>query len=269
MVLFRILGPVCICGTGQAERSFTSVRVRALYAALLLNANVGVPTDQLAEYVWPDPPPSAGPNLRNHASVLRRMLEATHAGLGTRLHNRRGECGSGAYWLVVNDDELDSDSFLRLARKGELALRAGNPHGAAAALSEALRLWRGPAGADLPDTAPLREVLEPLHRRRTAARLTLCQARLDLGDPTAVIDELFSLVHQMPYAEWPVALLMRALCATGEQHAALAEYYGYRERLDHETGSEPSQRLRVLHLSILRNETEPSPPTPRLADSPS
>lgn len=255
MSLFRILGPVAVGPDPERNEPFASARVRALLTALLLHANGAVSLGRLADYLWLVPPPSAGPNLRNHASALRAALEAASPGLSARLHTRRG--GGGAYWLTVRDDELDSHRFIRLAERGERELRAGDHCAAEATLREALRLWRGGAGADVPDTLPLRQRFDDLDQRRLHVRVDLCAARLALGESRGIVHELHALVAALPLSERPVELLIRTLAATGERAAAVAQYHRFRERLGAETGVEPSSQLLGLFLRILRNETEP------------
>ena len=81
-----------------------------------------------------------------HVSQLRKVLEPERG---------PGDPGSvlvtqsPGYMLKVEPEGLDLARFERLAAEGRRLLDAGDPAGAATALSEALALWRGPALADL------------------------------------------------------------------------------------------------------------------------
>jgi DNA-binding SARP family transcriptional activator len=249
-----MLGPISV-GLGENDREpFSTVRVRTLLAALLLQRNEYVSMDRLAESVWPDPPVSADANLRTHASALRAALERASAGLSRRLHTRRGV--GGAYRLIVEHGELDVDCFYLLAERGRRELLTGQQEAAARTLTEALGLWRGTAGDDLPDTSRLRLHHDALHERRRAVHEDLLQARIDAGQPQALVHDLRTLVAETPLRERPVELLMRALYLAGDQPAALAEFLRYRDRLGEETGSEPSPQAYALYAYLLRHEPQ-------------
>ncbi|HYU86118.1 MAG TPA: BTAD domain-containing putative transcriptional regulator [Kribbellaceae bacterium] len=57
-----------------------------------------------------------------------------------------------AYELAIDDADLDSWQFERLVEAGRTELAAARPEQAAAHLSTALALWRGPVLADVPDS---------------------------------------------------------------------------------------------------------------------
>jgi hypothetical protein len=84
-------------------------RLRVLLAALLINANIPVSADMLAEAVWDGAsPPAAVDTLRSYVRRLRRELGAEGA---TRIVAR-----DPGYLIRVADDELDLIQFDLLCR---------------------------------------------------------------------------------------------------------------------------------------------------------
>ncbi|MBM7170093.1 winged helix-turn-helix domain-containing protein, partial [Streptomyces sp. G44] len=120
-------------------------RLRALLAALALNAGRAVLVGTLIDEVWADtddPPGDATAALQALVGRLRRALgkEAVAS-------------APGGYRLAVAPEDVDLHRFERLTREGRAALDRDDPACAARLLRDALALWRGPALADLPDRA--------------------------------------------------------------------------------------------------------------------
>lgn len=106
---FEILGPIGPLHDGEAVPPGPPKR-RAMITALLLERNQPVTVPALIAAMWSGrPPDSAVRNVRAHATALRRLL-------GGRLRTR-----AGAYELRVDDAELDSAEFARLAQDGRHA----------------------------------------------------------------------------------------------------------------------------------------------------
>ncbi|MEO7060075.1 MAG: AfsR/SARP family transcriptional regulator, partial [Lapillicoccus sp.] len=119
-----------------------------------------------------------------------------------------------------------------VARRGRVALEAGDPQQAAADLSAALGLWRGDVLSDLSGLA----VVEPVATRLTEARLAAAEdwaaAELALGHHGAVLPEFAALVEAHPLRERLSALRMLALYRSGRQADALAAYRNVQHLLD-------------------------------------
>ena len=130
---FRILGPLEVVENGQAL-DLGGPKQRALLAALLIEANRVVSSDELIEALWPErPPQTAQKALQVYISQLRKTLGRD-----------RVETKAPGYLVRVRDGELD------LARVEELR--------AEGRLVEALSLWRGlPLGIRLPALRPGRD----------------------------------------------------------------------------------------------------------------
>ncbi|MFE2727838.1 BTAD domain-containing putative transcriptional regulator [Kitasatospora sp. NPDC059327] len=220
-------------------------RLRALLARLALDAGRAVRPEVLTEALWAGAPPADPANaLQSLVSRLRRVLGGP--GLLT--------AGPAGYRLTVEAAAVDSVRFEQLARSGRHLLDQRQTAEAAAALREALGLWRGPALADIRE-APFAEAeAERLGRARLAALADRIEADLTLGPGPELVAELESLTADHPLHEQLHAQLIRALAADGRGAEALAAYQRVRDRLAEAFGSDPGPRLRAAHLAVLRGD---------------
>src|SRR5690242_10365004 len=126
---YSVLGRLELRDGGRAIE-IAGTKQRALLAVLLLNANHVVSTETLIEALWEDrAPETAAKALHVHVSQLRKLIGAN------RLETR-----SPGYLLRVDQGELDLDDFEELQRVAATSA----PAETAAALRDALALWRGP-----------------------------------------------------------------------------------------------------------------------------
>jgi predicted ATPase/DNA-binding SARP family transcriptional activator len=251
-VRIGLLGPLEVAdGTGRAVE-VGGARLRALLILLALDAGRVVTAERLVDGVWGDDPPSGAPNaLQSLVSRLRRTLPD----LAVESH-------PSGYRLVLDDaaDAVDVIEFDRLAARGQ-ALLADDPARAADALAAALRLWRGPALADVADADFARGPVSRLTERHLGAVEDHVEARLTLG--RADVAELEALVAAHPLRERLRGQFMRALCAAGRQADALATFEDARRMLAEELGVDPSPELRDVHLAVLRGTSSRSRPAVR------
>nr|WP_226899141.1 BTAD domain-containing putative transcriptional regulator [Nonomuraea phyllanthi] len=242
-VQFGILGPLLVRSPGGDPLPIGGPRPRALLALLLLDAGRMVSVERLVDGQYGDRPPAEAANaIQAQISRLRRSLPA---GL-IEFH------GAG-YRLAVSPDDVDAHRFERLSREGRRLLAAGLVTEAAAALREAVDLWRGPALADVADAPFAGPQAVRLEELRLSAVEDLLEAELGLpeGSPVAALRDL---VAAHPLRERPRGLLMRALEAAGRPSEALAVFDETRRLLADELGTDPSPELSALHLTILRGE---------------
>jgi YVTN family beta-propeller protein len=250
MLEFRLLGPIEAEGENGAL-ALGSGKQRALLAVLLLNANTPVRREALIDALWgEDPPATADHGLDVYVSRLRKAL-GTEAALVTR---------PGGYMLRIEVDQVDAARFERRVGEGRAALRAGDPSAAADALADALRLWRGPALADVRDELAGRIEGERLEELRLGATEDLFDAELALGRHEWLVPELQSFVARHPLRERPRRQLMLALYRSGRQADALAAYQDARRTLLDELGVDPSPELRALERQILEHDLALAPP---------
>jgi len=220
---------------------------RALLAALLLDANRVVATDQIAETLWgPGPPPSAQVTIRNYVRRLRQAFG--DAGRDRIVAQPNG------YLIRVEAGELDVARFEDLLRRARAAARDASWEAAAEAAGSALSLWRGTPLADVESDALTSRQGPRLAEMRLHAIETRIEAELHLGRHADVTAELQHLASGHPLHEQLHALLMLALYRCGRQGDALAVYREARRRLVDELGVEPGPDLRELNQRILQSD---------------
>ena len=263
---FRILGPLEALDEGRAV-ALGGSKQRAVLALLLVHANETVSTDRLIDELWGErPPASPAKTLQMHISRLRRVLGgvAVDGSNGVLLTRDRG------YELQLDPECLDAHRFERLGFEGRSELAAGRPGGAAAALEEALSLWRGPALADLAYEPFAQGEIARLEELHVDAHELLIEAKLALGRHAELVGYLETLIGEHPYRERLRGQLMLALYRSDRQAEALQAYQDARRKLVEELGIEPGERLREIERAILAQdpalatpEPLPVPATPR------
>jgi DNA-binding SARP family transcriptional activator len=240
-VEFRVLGPLEVLDDGRSL-DLGAPRQRALLAFLVLHSNEVVPSDRLAEALWPDQlPKTAAKTIQVYVSALRKGFGGSRDVLETR--------GPG-YLLRVGAGELDLHEFERLLARS----RGEEPAARAATLRAALALWRGAPLADFAYDAFVQPEAARLEELRQLALEERIASELELGGGPELIAELQSLVAERPLQERPRALLMRALYRAGRQPDALEVFRDGRRALDEELGLEPGLELRELERAILRQD---------------
>jgi DNA-binding SARP family transcriptional activator len=222
-------------------------RLRALLAALLVQAGRVVPVAELAEQAWNgQPTPGAAVTLRSYVKRLRVALGPDAGG--------RILTGDGGYVIRVEEGELDLARFESLVRAGGTALRAGAWQRASDLLNEALGLWRGEPLADIPSGQLQASVASRLEQLRLQALEWRIDADLQLGYPARLVPELEALVVEQPFRESFHAQFMLALYRSGRQAEAFAAYRHARRLLVDELGIEPGAELKELHRQMLTGE---------------
>jgi predicted ATPase/DNA-binding SARP family transcriptional activator len=244
-VEFRILGSLEVEDDGQVV-DLGGPRERILLARLLLSANRAVSADRLAEDLWSGEPPAHWlPTLRVYISRLRRALGPR---AGTVVTEPPG------YRLSMAADQLDAARFEELAAAARHHASQGRPEAAAAALRQALDLWRGPALSDVADLPFAKADIARLEEARLNAIEDRVEAELACGRHASLTAELEGLVATYPLHERFWGQRMRALYRSDRQADALRTYQELRAYLKEELGLEPSATLRELELAILRQD---------------
>jgi DNA-binding SARP family transcriptional activator/streptogramin lyase len=245
---FRLLGPLEVRDDGRAL-ALGGRKQRSLLAILLLHANEAVSDDVLADGLWGErPPKTAGTALQVHVSALRKLLSAE------RLERR-----APGYLLHVEPEELDLARFELLCAEA----RGREPEAAAAALVEALALWRGRPLADFAYDSFAQGEIARLEELRLAAIEQRIDAELACGRHAELIGELEALVGEHPLRERLREQQILALYRCGRQAEALEAYRQARQTLVEELGIEPSPALKELERAILAQDPALEPPPAR------
>ncbi|WP_371522502.1 BTAD domain-containing putative transcriptional regulator [Kitasatospora sp. NBC_01300] len=247
-----LLGPL-VLDAGAGPLPIGGARLRALLACLALDAGRAVRPQALADALWAEAPPA------DQANALQSLVSRLRGVLGDPALLTFGPAG---YRLAVEAAAVDTARFEQLARSGRHLHAQGRPAEAAAALREALALWRGPALADVREAPFADAEARRLERARLAALEDRIEADLALGAGPELTAELESLTARHPLHERLHAQLIRALAAAGRGAEALAAYQRLRARLADTFGSDPGPQLQAAHLAVLRGEL-PAPPDHR------
>ncbi|MEU2537253.1 AfsR/SARP family transcriptional regulator [Streptomyces iakyrus] len=244
---FRILGPLEVQKNGEGL-SVGGPRQRAVLSALLLSANQVVSCDSLIEKVWNGRPPrTARTQVAICIATLRKVFR--NAGWGKETITT----ATPGYMLNLAGHSLDSLRFEQLVATATEWTTENRPVEAAAALREALALWRGPALGGV--YAPFAETeAARLDEQRMLAVEQQMALRLRLGEHQALLGELQALVGACPLRERLRYYLMLAQYRSGRRAEALTTFRdGMRHSIE-EIGLELGAELQALHDSILRDE---------------
>ncbi|WP_307630774.1 AfsR/SARP family transcriptional regulator [Streptomyces turgidiscabies] len=223
-------------------------RQRAILSALLLSANQVVSFDSLIEKVWNGRPPcTARTQVAICIATLRKIFRTAGWGQDTIITAAPG------YMLNLVGHSLDALRFEQLVGKATQWTAEDRPTEAAAALREALALWRGPALGSV--YAPFAETeAARLDEERMLAVEQHMALRLQLGEHQAVLGELQALVGACPLRDRLRYHLMLAQYRSGRRAEALTTFRdGMRHSIE-EIGLELGAELQSLHDSILRDE---------------
>jgi DNA-binding SARP family transcriptional activator len=241
---FRMLGPIQVRNDDRLI-SLTA-RGQGVLAALLLNANLGVSTDQLIERVWGERPLPERPRsaVQTYISLLRQAL----ADLPEVAVVRQ----AAGYMITVDDGLVDVHRFRSLVRLARLTTDHGE---AMQMLERALGHWRGEA-LGFQDSPYFNSMRNALSLERKAAERDLTDLQLRHGLHDALLARLSYWCEEQPLDERLAAQLMLALFRSGRQADALRHYHDVRIRLAQELGTDPGESLQQLYGGILRSDPD-------------
>lgn len=249
-----VLGPL-VARQEQTSVVPSAAKPRQMLALLAIDSGREVGVRALTDELWGDRPPrSAAATLHTYVKQLRRLIAAAlgpEPARGPRDVLVRRHSG---YVLEAPPDGTDATRFERLARRGRAALEAGDAATASERLDEALRLWRGPALADVTPGRVLEAEVLRLEELRLTALEDRIAADLRLGRHDLLLGELTGLTTRFPLHERLHGQLMVALCRSGRTWQALEVYGRLRAAFVADLGLEPSQQLKRLHQAVLTGD---------------
>ncbi|WP_433545881.1 AfsR/SARP family transcriptional regulator [Streptomyces sp. CA-294286] len=214
---FGVLGQLSVRGRAM---SVTSPVRRAVLTACLLRFGQPIGITEFSEILWDDPPVSATANLRSHVTGLRRDLDEVEAGLGERMRTYRGgQCG---YGLEIAPGEFDLTRFTAAVQRGRSWLLGGSPASAADALEQAVGLWSGPFGQDLPPTRWFDAHIAGLNNVRLDAYQDFFTASVLAGRTTMLAYRIESVIAEAPYRYRLWELLAAVHCLHGDTVSTLS-----------------------------------------------
>ncbi|GAA4264801.1 BTAD domain-containing putative transcriptional regulator [Frondihabitans peucedani] len=240
-----VLGPVLVLGpSGEGLVEPPGSRGKALVATLALASGGSVSAPRLIDELWGDSPPRAGKAaLQTLVSRLRQAC-AHDVIVSTPVGYALGDAGASDFGLAAAG-LVDAERLL-----------PRDPRAAERIAGDALALWRGEPGADLPDSEAADELTASAERLRTGLLRVRARARFDADDQAGALADLDALGDTALRDETLVGLRLRALEAAGRRTEALRVFADHRERLADELGADPSADLVRLHADLLR---EPAP----------
>ncbi|MGZ0151299.1 ATP-binding protein [Kribbella sp. WER1] len=157
--------------------------------------------------------------------------------------------GGGGYRLALEERDLDLLTFRGLVARAGRA----EPEAALGMLLEAVGLWRGETDVEQLAGDPVYVAVS--NEYVDAVRALAALAR-DLGVAEKALERLRALAERYELDEPLHAELIRTLAAAGRQAEALAGYERVRSALAEQLGVDPGERLRAVHLDVLRPPAE-------------
>jgi DNA-binding SARP family transcriptional activator len=247
----RVLGPMSL-QHDEAEMTPTAQKPCTVLALLLLNHLRVVPISALMDELWQEAPPrTARTALQTYIFHLRKKLaEITGLGLaevaGTIL-----QTVPNGYRFVTEPGQFDLEVYHRLQRAGSEAMDAADFPSAAEHFREALRLWHGPAVANVEPGTRIRAEAAALEQSRMTMLDYYIELELRLGLHREILSELAVQTSRNPFYENLHAQYMLALYRSGYRIKALEAFHKLRHNLRDEFGLEPSLELKRFHQAVL------------------
>jgi DNA-binding SARP family transcriptional activator len=265
----KLLGPFEVLAEGQPA-AFATDRARALLTYLAVEAGRPHRRETLAGLLWSDRPEAlARSNLSQALARLRRAIDDYHADpaflRSTPKTIEFSACDVGL-------DVADFRDLIATAREHDHTSLEGCP-ACIPRLEQAAGLYRGDLaeGLSLEDDSLFEEWLllnrEQLRRQVMEVLYVLAHHYLERGDYERAQSYAESQLALEPWREEAHCQLMRALAASGQRSAALAQYRACRRLLNDELGVEPATETAELYDVIragaltppMRSARSPSP----------
>jgi DNA-binding SARP family transcriptional activator len=216
-------------------------RAGQLLRLLVCERERTVPTEVIAESIWPRAGPTTPNTVRHFVHALRERLEpgrAKHAESSFIVSRR------GGYALQRESVWIDADEFEEEARLGTAALAAGEPRSARDHLVRAAELYKDDFLSDQPYAEWA--FLERERLRAVAAGALRGLGTVLEGEPAAATPYLERLAEMEPFDNDAQRELISVLLRLGRRSRAARHYQSFRLRLLREFGERPDFELADL-----------------------
>jgi DNA-binding SARP family transcriptional activator len=236
---FRVEGP-----SGPINGDWLEQRPGELLKYLVSERRRVVPSDRIAEVMWPKAGHEEGRNrLRHYVHALRERLEPDR---GHRSPARFVVAHRGAYRFDTSATWIDADAFERETRAGLASLEQGLTDSAAGHLAAAMRLYQGDFLTEDPYAEWALEERERLRELAGQALRAQVSIQERLGNLEAATDHARRLAGMEPF-DHDVQKLFITLCLKrGRRSEALRRYTDLRKRMLTEFGQGPDFDLAEL-----------------------
>ena len=243
----RLFGSLQVTLDGKPVEGFTSDKVRALLAYLVMSPDQPQRREKLAGLLWPEfPERSARTSLRNALANLRKVIGDQYASPPfldispqTIQFNKKSD-----HWL-----DVDAFASALAASQQELV-----------ALQEAANLYRGEflEGFFIADSIPFEDwsLVKREHYQRQV--LEVLQRIIEICELQGVYEEglpyAWRMVEMEPWDEAGQRGLMRLLALSDRRSEALTQFEKSYQVLSDELGVEPSAETTELYETIRSGE---------------
>ncbi|MBF6328333.1 AfsR/SARP family transcriptional regulator [Nocardia transvalensis] len=237
------MGPVVVTD-GDRDLGVGRPLERAALVRLALARGMPVPDTRLAADLWGEQ------QLNRPVERLRVLMSRLRAAVGSCGHVvLRSPAGYRTSVTIADLAAAQAAADLMHA-----AQRAGDHEAVRAAADAALRLWRGPALADLTAAPFARAEAARLEEWRLGLVVAGADAALRLGAAAEIRTQLAASAAEHPLHEPLVRLYVLALYQTGSHVEALDRLRRLRRTLSEDLGVDPAPETADLELRILRHD---------------
>jgi DNA-binding SARP family transcriptional activator len=235
-------------GEEQARERWLEQRPGQLLKYLLCRRGEVVPTEAIAEALWPNGGPAAAGNVRHYVHRLRDELEPER---GRRSTSTYVSAHRGGYRLEVERLQIDSVEFEQELKAGLAAHAKGDREGAGERLGRALDLYRGDFLADEPYATWVMDERDRLRDLAYRGLRTLAATASEAGDLDAALAHTRRLAELEPYDTDIERDLLTLLLRQGRRSEASRRFQVLRRRMLREFGEEPGFDLGELREASL------------------
>ena len=237
---------------GAVNHAPSAPKQRNVFAMLLVHVGQVVPVSYLMRELWEDRLPVSGTTtLQTYVLNLRKWLASILDCTTDEIMRDVLMTHAGGYSLQIGAEDFDVLVYSSLTAAGHDALAANDHAAAVRLLEDALKVWRGPALADLTLGRVLESKRLQFEESRLATLECLVDAQFRLGRHREALTELAAATVANPLHEGLCAQYMRALYLSGRRAQALATFQQLRDDLVSELGIEPGLPVQQVHQAIL------------------